>query len=258
MTLLHAGMSLLHDALRQLHVVAASIALLSGTVALCALKGAKLHRKSGILFVCAMLVMSASGALLAARQNNVGNVVAGVLTFYLVVTALLTVRRPGLASRRIDVLATLVALTLGLVAVTFGVQALASGSGVKHEIPAPVHFTFGGVALLATLGDVRVLRGRSLQGPRRLARHLWRMCFAFFIAAASFFLGPPQRLPAPLRNSPLRPLPVLLVLLVMLYWLVRVKFGKRYARASDGSTPAIVDGALARTCSPLRSQRDER
>ena len=40
---------------------------------------------------------------------------------------------------------------------------------------------------LAIVGDLRVIRMGGLKGPRRLARHLWRMCFALFIAAASFF-----------------------------------------------------------------------
>jgi hypothetical protein len=33
-------------------------------------------------------------------------------------------------------------------------------------------------------------------GAKRIARHLWRMCFGLFIAAGSFFLGPSNR---PLR-----------------------------------------------------------
>jgi hypothetical protein len=90
---------------------------------------------------------------------------------------------------------------------------------------------FGAVALLATLGDVRMLRAGRLQGPRRIARHLWRMCFGLFIAAGSFFLGPPQRLPAPLRGSALRPIPVLLVLAAMVFWLARVRLAQRWRRA---------------------------
>ena len=40
---------------------------------------------------------------------------------------------------------------------------------------------------LAATGDVRVMRFGMPRGGPRLARHLWRMCFALFIAAGSFF-----------------------------------------------------------------------
>ena len=99
--------------MRLLHIIAGSLGLASGAVALCALKGAKLHRNSGTIFVYAMLVMSASGAVMAARQPTMAVVMAGVLTFYLVLTALLTVRRPVLELHWTDVVAMLMALTVG-------------------------------------------------------------------------------------------------------------------------------------------------
>jgi hypothetical protein len=75
------------------------------------------------------------------------------------------------------------------------------------------------------------MMARGLQGARRIARHLWRMCFALFIAAGSFFLGQAQVFPEPIRKSGLLPIPVLLVLLLMFFWLVRVRFTQRYRRA---------------------------
>jgi hypothetical protein len=209
-----------------LHVAAGLLALLSGAVALYALKGGALHRKSGMVFVYAMLVMSASGAVIAALQPTVVamNVIAGALTFYLVLTALLTVRRPVLEFRWTDGVPMLVALAVCLACLKLGTDAV---GGERRNGPLPVFVMFGGVALLATVGDLRLMLGRRVDGRPRIARHLWRMCFALFIAAASFFLGPPQRLPAPLRESALRPVPVLLVLLVMAYWMVRVRVGRR-------------------------------
>ena len=213
--------------MKLLHVVAGLFALLSGAVALYALKGAKLHRRSGIIFVYAMLVMASTGTVMSIVHLNVGNVMAGTLTLYLVFTALLTVRRPALEFRRIDAVAMLAALAVGLGATTLGVAAARSATGTMHGIPPPVYFMFGTVALLAAFGDLRVMRGWRTQGGFRIKRHLWRMCFALFIATASFFLGPSQRLPAFLRGSPLRPIPVLLVLLVMFFWLARVSFRQR-------------------------------
>jgi hypothetical protein len=69
--------------------------------------------------------------------------------------------------------------------------------------------------------------GRTLQGAPRIARHLWRMCLAMFIATASFFLGQARVFPESMRIFPLLAIPVALVLLLMLYWWVRVSFSKR-------------------------------
>ncbi len=77
-----------------LHILAGMLALMFGYVALYAAKGATLHRKSGMLFVYAMVTLSLSGALMEALTKSLTsiNVVAGLLTFYFVITALLTVR----------------------------------------------------------------------------------------------------------------------------------------------------------------------
>jgi hypothetical protein len=76
------------------HVGAGGLALVFGYIALYAAKGASLHRKSGILFVYAMLTMSLTGALMDAliTTRMSVSVVAGLVTFYFVTTALLTVR----------------------------------------------------------------------------------------------------------------------------------------------------------------------
>ena len=72
-----------------------------------------------------------------------------------------------------------------------------------------------------------MIRSGGLRGTPRLTRHLWRMCYAFWIATASFFLGPRARvaslLPEPLLTPALLSLPVLTVLVVMMYWLWRVR-----------------------------------
>ena len=93
-----------------------------------------------------------------------------------------------------------------------------------------MYFLFGMVALLAVLGDVRVILAKGIQGAHRIARHLWRMCFALLLASISLFVGQSQVFPEPLRNSGLLPIPVLLVLLLMFYWLVRVLFTQWYRR----------------------------
>jgi len=91
---------------------------------------------------------------------------------------------------------------------------------------APMFFVFASVAFVAALLDVRLLWAGTLQGAHRLERHLWRMGFALLIANASFFFGQAKWLPPHLRNFAVLSIPVLTVLLMTLFWLVRV-YGKR-------------------------------
>lgn len=201
-----------------LHIIGGLTSLTSGAIALSSAKGGNLHRKSGIMFVYAMLVMSSSGAVMAARIPETVSVIAGLLTFYLVVTALLTVRRRGRGFPWMDAAAMVFGLAVVVLAIMFGI----TGSNDPAMPPPAIAFIFGSVALLATFGDARMLMGRVLPWKQRIARHLWRMCLALWIAAASFFLGQSDEFPEALRIMPLLCTPVLLVMLLMFYWLVRV------------------------------------
>ena len=96
--------------------------------------------------------------------------------------------------------------------------------------------------LLAAAGDVRMLvRGRVL-GAKRIARHLWRMCFGLFIAAGSFFLGPSNRplrllttvglgqhLSPALFSTSLYLVLTVLPLVLLIFWVSRVSFWKKGA-----------------------------
>lgn len=200
-----------------LHIVGGLLGLTSGAAALATPKGSLIHRRSGMLFVYAMLVMSASGAVMAALMPERITVIAGLLTSYLVITALLTVRRKK--SRWLDAAAMLFAITIGLLAIVFAIQGLSQDMGI-----APMGFIFGAVALLAAFGDARLLLASTFPWKQRIVRHLWRMCFALWIATASFFLGQSDEFPEALRIMPLLCTPVLLVMLLMFYWLARVLF----------------------------------
>lgn len=213
------------------HIIAGSVALISGAVALSAMKGSKLHRKSGLAFVFSMLVMSSIGALIAALHSKMLSVIAGALTFYLVVSALLTVRHSVNGKAWLDVGAMLAAAIIGLFGIGLGIDALNNGGGKIDGQPAQVAIVFGSVALLAASLDLRMLLAHGIKGAHRLARHLWRMCFALFLAAASFFLGQAQVFPDAMRNFALLAAPVILVVVLMLYWLARVLFSQRYRRA---------------------------
>jgi len=210
--------------MKPIHIVAGLLALLSGAVALYATKGSPLHRRSGRIFVVAMLVMASTGALMATFvKPNPVNVMAGSMTFYLVSTALLAVKRSVAQARGMLTGFMLAALALSAVAFWLGFQALGSPDGLVGGVPPQPIFLFAAVGLAGGLLDARMLWRGSIQGAHRLARHLWRMGFAMWIATTSFFLGQPRVFPEFLRQHiGLRAIPVLLVAGVTLYWLVRV------------------------------------
>jgi hypothetical protein len=209
-----------------IHALPGGVGIVTGFLALSVAKGGGVHRKSGLLFVGAMILLALSGAVIAAVGGGEASVVAGLLTFYLVCTAIITVRPLPNWSRRVNVALMIMALTLGLVATALGFDAVSRG-GVREGIPAVILFKFAVVALLAFAGDLKVMRSGALKGASRLARHLWRMCFALYIASASFFLGQADVLPEAVRIPAILAVPAFAPLLVMFYWLWRVRVRRR-------------------------------
>jgi hypothetical protein len=206
------------------HICAGLSGLLSGTAAVSFRKGSERHRRSGNVFVISMLCLTASGAYLGFSKHQTLNGLMGVLTFYLVATAWRTARHLDGETDFFDWSALLVPLAVGSILITNGLAAANSQTGVKGEYPPAPYFIFGSVALLFAAGDVRMLLRGGVFGVQRIARHLRRMCFGFFIATGSFFLGQQQVFPAPIRKANVLFLPAILPLLLMIFWLFRVLF----------------------------------
>ncbi len=227
------------------HVVAGGLAIVLGAVALSVKKGGTIHRRSGLLFVYAMLVMGTSASILEyLKTPNWTNVCVTLMTAYFVVTALLTVRPVSSWTGRIHVAALSVAAGLALVDILGGVKAFHSPRGILNGAPFPMFFVLAAVLILAAAGDLRVLRRGMPSGGPRLARHLWRMCFALFIAAGSFFSirsRVAKILPEPFTMGPMRALPILLLFGAMFYWLWRVR--RRGLRLVVGDASAARAGA---------------
>ena len=218
-----------------IHVLAGMIALVVGYVALFSAKGAALHKQSGRVFVYAMVVMALGGSVMAAidPKGSPTNVVAGLVTFYLVSTALLAARRqrqPG----RIDAV-------LAAAAFLFALLALRVWTGGRPDAAPSIMFAV--VAIAGGIGDVRVIRAGGIQGPPRIARHVWRMCFAMVVAAGSFFLGPRGRVPEIIYVPALLPIPVLIPVIVMAIWIVRLRVKKSF-RGTVGIAAARTSAAV--------------
>jgi len=215
--------------------------LLSGTAAISFRKGSPRHVLAGRIFVASMLTMAIGAVYLAILRHQPNNIGGGILTFYLIGTAWLTVRRrPGQTSR-FDWIVLLIPLTLGILTWMNGINVVRSGASSQDGVPVGMNFFMGSVMLLAAAGDVRMLLRGGVFAATRLARHLWRMCFGLFIAAGSFFMGPSNRplrlfsaigigqhLSPALFNMNLYLILTILPLILLVFWLIRVRVTPAY------------------------------
>lgn len=213
----------MHSPLLVLHITAGTLGMLSGFVAVFLRKGSRQHGLFGDVFVISMLGLGASGAYLAVMKSQPGNILGGALTFYLVATAWMTAKRRDGATSILDWAALLVSSTLAAVEVTWGLEAANSSTGLKYGYSAGPYLFMGSVAAAAVAGDIRMLVRGGISGTERIARHLWRMCFAWFIASASIFLARPHLFPVFLRKAGVLFLLSVLPLILMIFWLLRVR-----------------------------------
>ena len=211
------------------HIFCGTLGVLSGFVAIFLRKGSPRHALAGKIFTFSMLAMSSAGVYLAFLKSQPGNILGGALTFYLVATAWIAAKRHDNRSSLLDWGALLVALPVATFAITFGLEAIMSPTGLKyHDPPAPYLF-LGTVALLATIGDLRMLLRGGISGTPRVSRHLWRMSFALFIASASLFLSRQRLFPVIFQKTGVLFLLSFLPLGLMIFWLIRLRFAKRAA-----------------------------
>ena len=211
------------------HITAGVVGILSGAAAISFRKGSPRHVLAGKVFVIAMLTMAASATYLAAMKHQMNNLFGGPLTFYLVGTAWWTARRKDGETGIFDWAALLVALGVGAGIMTLGLKVAYSQAPPPGGVPAGMYFFMSSVALLAGVGDIRMLMRRGVLGTKRIVRHLWRMCFGLFIATGSFFLGQGSKVfPAFIIKSNVLFVPAILPLVLLFFWLFRVRFTNAY------------------------------
>jgi hypothetical protein len=217
-----------------LHICGGLVGLLSGAAAMAFRKGSRLHGIAGQVFVISMLTMAAAGVTLAVMKSQPGNILGGAFTFYLVATAWMTARRVAPETSFFDWGALLIVFSVSVADVTLGTMAAMSPTGMIYEYPPGPYFFIGSVAVIAAGGDVRMLWRHGISGTPRIARHLWRMCFALFIASSSLFLARQQLFPELMRKTGTLVLLSFLPLILMIYWLIRVRFANAFKRKITG------------------------
>jgi hypothetical protein len=203
-----------------LHIAGGSLAIVAGYGALFAPKGGWLHRRAGMVFVYAMLVMGA-GAMIVGLARGKSTWLGGPYVFYLVVTSMLTVSRTQTPSRTTNIGLMTLGSIVCLISIFGGVRGLMSPPGPIGHAPDVMSLVNAFVLALCIKGDFRVLRFGPATGTKRLRRHLWRMCYAMFVATGSFFLGQAKVIPPPLRIQPILLTLAFLPLPAMFYYLWR-------------------------------------
>jgi hypothetical protein len=197
-------------------------------------KGERLHRAFGTVFFLSMLTVSALAVYLAIFVPPIfvgaappsASISVAILTIYLAATAWMTVRRKDSSVGLFEKGAFLVAFGVAAALLVFGLRA-ASIPTARLGAYVP-YFIFASFAAFAAGLDLKMILRGGISGAQRIARHLWRMCFALFFAAAFFFLGQQQVLPKFIRGSPILVALALAPLVLMIFWLFRVRFSKRF------------------------------
>jgi hypothetical protein len=212
-----------------IHIAGGLLALPAGTVAVAARKGGRLHERAGTLFFGSMLVLGITASMLEPFRSPPGSPVGGIMVCYFVVTSWVAARRRDGTTGKFEILACAAALGLAALMVWGGLTGATTPAG-----PGPV-FALGGLCLLAGLLDLNAILRARLTPVQRISRHLWRMCFAFFIATGSFFLGQQDVLPQAVRGSPVLFVLAFAPFAIMAFWLVRVRLGKTFRPALAAS-----------------------
>lgn len=209
-----------------IHIAGGVLALAFGAIAVAARKGRGMHVSAGTAFCVAMFVLGVTASILAPFKSPPDSPIGGIMVCYFVATAWMAARRRSGTPGRFEKIACAIVLVIAIAIIGEGVR-LALSPTPPSAPPGPgALLALGGICLFAGLGDLKfILRGKS-SPTQRISRHLWRMCFAFFIATGSFFLGQQDVLPQAVRGSPILFVLAFAPFVLMLFWLVRVRFAK--------------------------------
>ncbi|MCW8863486.1 MAG: hypothetical protein OQK09_00265 [Colwellia sp.] len=201
------------------HISVGFLVLICGTGALIFRKGTNKHAKSGTLFFVAMLMVTLSAMYFAIQKNEFPFI--PILVCYLVVTSWMTVKRKNSAVGIPEIGTFIIISALAIGMLSAGIMPATA----EERDESGLYLFFGSIAALAAMLDLNMIVRGGIKGAHRIARHLWRMCFAMTGAMASFF-DQKRFIPDIIRETHLHQITLLLMLILMIYWLCKVLFTK--------------------------------
>jgi hypothetical protein len=226
------------------HVAMGVTGFVAGYMAIAARKGGGWHRRSGVVFVGAMVAMGLTAVGIAVLEGK-QDVAGGAFAAYFVFTGWTAVKPLPGTSRRGDIALMLLAFLFAEGGFANAIKAWGRPGHQIGGVPAGMMFFMATIILLAAIGDAKVIRAGGIQGSRRIARHLWRMCFGLFIASGSFVaqLARMKFMPDWIRSVPVIITLAAAPLVVLIYWMWRIRLRKNLrglitARATVDATVA--------------------
>lgn len=227
------------------HVVVGLIAILLGGTAIAVRKGGRLHARIGTWFAVSMLFVGGTAIILEIFFANTTGA-GGMMTCYFVATSWMTARRRDGRAGRFEKAACGVITIIGAYFIGCAIAAGFSPTGRFAGHVPNFYLAFGGLCLLAAALDLNFILRGVISSRQRLSRHLWRMCFAFFFATTSFFLGQRDTLPTGIQQSPILYVLAIAPLLAMLFWLARIRLVKAVERSRESGLIRIGSNPPAR------------
>lgn len=214
------------------HIAGGLVAIVAGTAAIAVRKGGAWHATAGSWFFGAMLVLGVTASILEPLKTPPESPLGGIMVCYFVSTSWMAARRRDGVPGWFERIACAAILLIGTAIFNAGIQAALAATS-RPPGPGPL-IALGSVCLLAGILDLNFIIRGKLSPKQRIARHLWRMCFAFFIATGSFFLGQQQALPKVVQGSPVLFVLAFAPFAVMLFWVIRVRVGRRPWQSARG------------------------
>lgn len=191
------------------HIITGTILFISGFGSLLFSKGEKLHRISGNIFFFFLLLSAGTAAILSDDPT------IAFTSIYFASTAWIVTLRIEKKTGMFEIIAF---LAISLLCSRYFYVAVTS----EPSFMVTMYYIFGNVALIAALLDLNMIIRGGLSGKHRIARHLWRMCYALLGAVLSFVANASDYWSEYFAED----LPIYFMIVILFYWLIKVLFTK--------------------------------
>jgi uncharacterized membrane protein len=201
-----------------IHILSGAIGLLTGFLIILLAKGTNLHKRIGKSFFYAIMVLGLTGAIVGFSRWIPLSALNGLLVCYFVLTSLLVIQKEKPLTLKFE---RILALFGGVLVVSYILFAFEAGNMPEGELGgfgSTSYLVFGAITAFAVVNDAHYLLKQQQSVRARIIRHLWRMLFPLFMAAAAFFLGQAKLFPPSIQQSLIIFVPVFIAVGAMLSW----------------------------------------
>ena len=207
------------------HFIVGCVSIIAAFAAFAAPKGGRIHRAAGAVFAGSMLILCASGLWMSLARGIPFTVFLSWIAAHAVISGW-AAANDGMVARPITRFAALSSIALVLSALAGGVMAGQAPGGALNGLPPAAFFGLAGFALLLAGLDLTFSKAQPPTNAQRISRHAGRMGLSMFLATGIFFFGNNHVLPEAMRTVPILSAPVLLVLVLTMFHVLRTLLAK--------------------------------